>query len=85
MRKFADDTFIMLVSLFLFYLFVLNVKNFTFLGGRQILLLLASISMVAVSLWIGVKLSKWLHSFRYTFIIKALLSGAILLFFSYQL
>ena len=75
----------MLISLFLFYIFVLNVNTFTFLDGNQALLLFASISVVAASLWIGVRLSKWLRSFRYSFIVKTLLSSAILLFFSYQL
>lgn len=85
MRKFADDTFAMLVSLFLFYIFVLNVNKFTFLDGNQALLLFASIGVVTASLWTGVQLSKWLRSFRYSFIVKTLLSGTILLFFSYQL
>ncbi|SFF94701.1 hypothetical protein SAMN05216353_11536 [Halobacillus alkaliphilus] len=85
MRKFADDMFIALISLFLFYIFVMNVNNFTFSDVNQALLLFASISVVTAGLWITVQLSKWLHSFRYSFIVKTLLSGAVLLFFSYQL
>ncbi|MGP4075099.1 hypothetical protein [Halobacillus sp. K22] len=85
MRKFTNETFVILVSLCLFYIFVLNVSEINFWVRNPALMWFMSIGVVAASLWIGVQLNKRLRDFRYSLTVKILLCGAILLFFSYQL